>query len=185
MNHICPKFQIWCREKLKINKNIEMEFFQEKSSSSFGSRKRLFLNRWSNSFHARIVVLRCEFSCAKKKKKKKKKTKSNEIVSHRHRYVSMIVDNSRWRKLNITNPRVDIIITPRFAKVSRLRVRCKATFIQRPSLWNDKCHYLEQSWLTYTQYFLLSTRIYIVDSYFYMCKIIIEYLIEKSSIQYL
>lgn len=60
-------------------------------------KKKLFLSRIARIAFTIVVSSRCEFSCAKKKRKEERK--SNEIVSHRRRYVPIIVDNRLWRKL--------------------------------------------------------------------------------------
>lgn len=99
-------------------------------------KKKLFLSRIARIAFTIVVSSRCEFSCTKKKRKEERK--SNEIVSHRRRYVPIIVDNRLWRKLILRI--LKSILLLHVSQKFRGYERCKATFIQRRStsviIWN-------------------------------------------------
>ena len=139
MNHIYPKFQTWYRKKLVLYAEIsKWNFFKKKARARLARffKKKLFLSRIARIAFTIVVSSRCEFSCAKKKRKEERK--SNEIVSHRRRYVPIIVDNRLWRKLILRI--LKSILLLHVSQKFRGYERCKATFIQRRStsviIWN-------------------------------------------------
>lgn len=164
MNHIYPKFQIRKKRVEISNFCLYIIWFQRKKKSRAVwldfLNKVLFLNRWSlNSFRDRIV----------QKKKENRRKLSNSSTR------SMIVDNSRWRKL-ILRIRKSILLL-RVSQKFRGYERCKASLLFRDqrrqvSLSGTKLINLHAILSTF------HSKIDIVDlSYFYMREI-------KSSIRH-
>lgn len=144
MNHIYPKFQIRKKRVEISNFCLYIIWFQRKKKSRAVwldfLNKVLFLNRWSlNSFRDRVV----------QKKKENRRKLSNS--STRSMIVTITVGDVNWYYESASRYYYSAF-RKSFEAMSVVRLH----FYLETSV--DKCHYLEQSWLTYTQYFLLSTR---------------------------